>query len=81
MEFIGKYAIVEGPDHKMEDDASSDEVNETNFQDQEPTNYRLMNVTRDLIEAVTNQSVAQELDLVSEDPEIFGSNFAHKVSY
>ena len=40
-----------------------------------------MNVTRDLIEAVTNQSVAQELDLVSEDPELFGSNFVDKVSY
>ena len=65
IEFIGKYTRVEGPDHEMEDDASGDEVNETNFQDQEPTNYRLMNVTRDLIEAVTNQSVAQELDLVS----------------
>ena len=33
MEFIGKYARVEGPDHEMEDDASGDEVNETNFQD------------------------------------------------
>ena len=46
----------------MEDDAGGDEINkfdskfidgETNFQDQEPTNYCLMNVTRDLREVLT----------------------------
>ena len=54
----------------MEDDADGDEVNEfdlefiddkTNFQDQELTNYRLMNATRDLREAVTDQSMVQGL--------------------
>ena len=43
MEFIEKYARVEGSDDEMEDDAGGDEVNkfdsefvddETNFQDQ-----------------------------------------------
>ena len=67
MEFIEKYTSVEGFDDGMEDDASGGEVNEfdsefiddeTNFQDQEPTNYRLMNVTRNLREAVTDQSMA-----------------------
>ena len=54
----------------MEDDAGGDEINkfdskfiddETNFQDQEPTNYCLMNVTRDLREVLTDQSMAQKL--------------------
>ena len=59
MKFIEKYARVEGSEDEMEhyDDTGSDEVNQldldfiddkTNFQDQEPTDYRLMNVTRDL---------------------------------
>ena len=70
MEFIEKYTRVEGSDDEMEDDADGDEVNEfdlefiddeTNFQDQEPTNYRLMNATRDLREAVTDQSMVQGL--------------------
>ena len=74
----------------MEDDAGGDEVNEfdskfvddeINFQDEEPTNHRLMNVTRDLREAVADQSMAQELDLVSEDPENFVSDFLDEVSY
>ena len=74
----------------MEGDAGGDEVNEldsefidgeTNFEDQEPTNYCLMKVTRHLREAVTNQSMAQDLDLGSEDPENFVSDFVHKISY
>ena len=74
----------------MEDDAGGDEVNEfdskfvddeINFQDEEPTKYRLMNVTRDLREAVTDQSMTQELDLVSENPENFVSDFLDEVSY
>ena len=70
MEFIEKYTRVEGSDDEMEDDADGDEVNEfdlefiddeTNFQDQEPTNHRLINATRDLREAVTDQSMVQGL--------------------
>ena len=58
----------------MEDDPGGDEVNdfdskfvdeETNFQHKEPKNYCLMYVTRDLREAVTNQLMAQDLDLIS----------------
>ena len=40
-----------------------------------------MNVTRDLREAITDQSMAQELDLVSEDPENFVSDFVYEVIY
>ena len=40
-----------------------------------------MNVTRNLREAITDQSRAQEPDLVSEDPENFVSDFVDKVSY
>ena len=40
-----------------------------------------MNVTIDLREAITNQLMAKEFDLVSEDPENFVSDFADKVSY
>ena len=90
MEFIEKYARVEESDDEMEDDADGDEASkfdlefvddETNFQDQEPANYCLMNVTIDLREAITNQLMAKEFDLVSEDPENFVSDFADKVSY
>ena len=59
MEFIEKYARVEGPEDEMEhdDDAGGDEVNqlhldfiddEKDFQDQDPSDYHLMNVARDL---------------------------------
>ena len=70
MEFIEKHARVDWSDDEMEDDAGGDEINkfdskfiddETNFQDQEPTNYCLMNVTRDLREVLTDQSMAQKL--------------------
>ena len=90
MEFIEKYARVDGSDDGMEDDADGDEVNEFDsefiddekkFQDQGPTNYCLMNITRDLREAVTNQSITRELDLVLEDPENFVSDFVDEVKY
>ena len=95
MEFIEKYARVEGSEDemendKMEDKPGGDEVNEldldfidgeTNFQDQEPTNYCLMNVTRDLKEAMANQAMAYDLDLIATDPGNFVSDFADEVSY
>ena len=40
-----------------------------------------MNVTRDLREAVTDQSKTQELDLVLEDPENFVFDFVDEVNY
>ena len=44
---------------------------ETNDQDLGPSDYGLMNVTRDLQEAMQGQSMAQELDLVSSDKTLF----------
>ena len=90
MKFIEKYTRVEESEDGIEDETGGDEINEfdseftddeTNFQDQEPANYCLMNVTIDLREAITNQLMAKEFDLVSEDPENFVSDFADKVSY
>ena len=84
MEFIGKYARVDGSEDGMEHDVAGDEVNqldldftdgETNFQDEEPTNYRLMNVTRDLQDAIANRSMAFDFDLVAVDPENFVLDF------
>ena len=40
-----------------------------------------MNITRDVREAVTDQSMAQELDLLLEDPEDFLSDFVDEVNY
>ena len=76
MEFIEKYARVKGSEDEMEhdDDAGGDEVNQldlnfigdkTNFQDQEPTDYRLMHVARDLQDAIADISMAFDLDLVA----------------
>ena len=64
MEFIEKYARVEGSDEDDNDEmlvAGGDEVSlsdevfiddKTNFEDQAPQNYCLTNFTRDLQEAV-----------------------------
>ena len=92
MEVIGKYARVVGSEDEIEhdDDAGGDEVNqldldfiddETNFQDHGPTDYCLMNVTRDLKDATEDRSVAFDLDLVAVDPENFVSDFVDEVSY
>ena len=88
MEFIEKYAKVEWSEDELEhdDDAGGDEVNqldldfldgETNFQDQEPTDYCLMNVTKDLQDAIADRSMAFNLDLVAIDRK----NFVDEVSY
>ena len=68
LKFIEKYARVEGSQDEMEyDDEAGGEVNQlnldfiddkTNFQDQEPTDYCLMNVTRDLQDAISDTSMA-----------------------
>ena len=92
MEFIEKYAKVDGSEDEMEynDVLGGDEVNqldlhfiddETNFQDQEPTDYCLMNVTRDLQDAIANRSMTFDLDLVAVDPENFVLDFVDEVSY
>ena len=92
MEFIEKYARADGSEDEMEqnDDTGGDEVNQldldfiddkTNFQDQESIDYHLMNVTRDLEDAIAERSMAFDLDLVAVDSENFVSDFVDKVSY
>ena len=54
---------------------------ETNVQDQGPSDYRLMNVTRGLQEAMQDQSMVQELDLVSSDPVNFVSDYVDEVEH
>ena len=70
MEFIQKYARVDDEDSNVDfnDEINSqvDEVTQSdqefidvtnNFQDQEPLNYKLLNVTRDLQEAINDHSI------------------------
>ena len=73
-----------------DDDTGGNEVNQldldfiddkTNFHDQEPTDYSLMNVTRDLQDTITDRSMVFDLDLVALHPENFVSDFVHDVSY
>ena len=82
MEFIEKYARVDGSDDKEEMSvAGGDEVttySDEEFRDdresvqcQDPSNYWLMNVTRDLQNALADHSMAEELNLVCSDPENF----------
>ena len=92
MEFIEQYPTVERSEDETEHDdvAGGDEVNQlgldfiddkTNFQDQGPTDYRFVNVTKDLQEAIVDRSMAFDLDLVDVDPEKFVSDFVDEVSY
>ena len=82
IEFIEKYARVDGSDDKEEMSvAGGDEVttySDEEFRDdresvqyQDPSNYWLMNVTRDLQNALADHSMAEELNLVCSDPENF----------
>ena len=70
MEFIQKYARVDDEDSNIDfsDEINSqvDEVTQSdqefidvtnNFQDQEPLNYKLLNVTRDLQEVINDYSI------------------------
>ena len=70
MEFIQKYARVDDEDSNVDfnDEINSqvDEVTQSdqefidvtnNFQDQEPLNYKLLNVTCDLQEAINDHSI------------------------
>ena len=73
MEFIQKYVKIDGDDDSDDQmpDAGGDEINysdvefidddEQNFQGQNPSDYCLMNVTRDLQEALRDQSMPTEL--------------------
>ena len=70
MEFIQKYARVDDEDSNIdfnnEINSQVDEVTQSdqefidvtnNFQDQEPLNYKLLNVTRDLQEVINDHSI------------------------
>ena len=70
MEFIQKYARVDDEDSNIdfnnEINSQVDEVTQSdqefidvtnNFQDQEPLNYKLLNITRDLQEAINDHSI------------------------
>ena len=90
MEFLEKFAKVAGSED--EDDqmsAGGDEVNysdiefiddETNYQEQNPTDYRLMSVTGDLPEALLDHSMSANLDEYS-DPENFFSDNIEETEY
>ena len=84
-ELIDKYAKIDGSDDDDAIYAGGDEVNysdvefiddETNVQDQGPTDYCLMNLTRDLQEALQDQSMSARLGKCS-DPE----NFLYEYQY
>ena len=92
MELIENYARVEGLD---EDDDADDEMSvaggdevtcsdqeliddKTNIRDQD---YFLMNVTRDLQEAMPDGFMAEELELASSDPENFFSHYVDEIEY
>ena len=92
MEFIQKYAKIDGDDdsdHQMSD-AGSDEVNysnvefidddEQNVQGQNSSDYCLMNVTRDLQEALRDHSISAELGECS-DPENFVPDCIDELKY
>lgn len=52
---------------------SNEEIidDETSVQDQDPSDYRLIDVARDLQDALQDHSMAEELDLDCSDPENF----------
>ena len=90
MEFIDKYAKIDGSDHDDEvlfanvDEVSYSDVefvdDETNVQGQNPPDYRLMNITRNLKEALQNQSMSANLGGCS-DPENFVSDHVEEIEY
>ena len=81
MEYIEKYARVDGSDEEEEisvaggDEvtAYSDEdfIDKGSVQHQDPSDYWLMHITRDLKDALADHSMAAELNLVCSDPENF----------
>ena len=54
---------------------------ETNLQDQGPSDYCLINIIRGLQETVQDQSIAQELDLGFSDPEKFVSDYVDEIEH
>ena len=82
MEFIEKYARFDGSDDEQEISVSSgnevttysdDEFidDRESIQGQDPSDYRLKNVTRDLQDTLTDHSIGEELELIYSDHENF----------
>ena len=76
MEFIEKYAKLDGSDDEDEEMAKDDEVrhqsdddfiDNDDFQDQNPSDYRIKNITRDLQEAMQDKELWKEFEC--SDPE------------
>ena len=87
MGFIKKYGRVDGSEDEDDSVAGdgevktySDDDEETNVQGQSSTDYRLMNVTRDLQEALLDQSMSSNLSECS-DPENFASEHVEEIEY
>ena len=85
MEFIQKYARVDDEDSDID---FNDEVTQSdqefiddtnNFQDQEPSNYRLLNVTRDLQEAINDHSIYRDNEC--SDPENFVLDYVEEIEH
>ena len=82
MEFIEKYARVEGKDENEEMVAEADQVRhlsdgefidkKNSFQDQQPSDCRLVNVTRDMTKACND--LEDWKDFECSDPE----NYVHE---
>ena len=53
--------------------------NRESVQDQNPSNYWLMNVSRDLQDALADYSIAKELGLVCSDPENFVPDYIEEI--
>ena len=89
MELIQKYAKVDGTDDGDDDTyvADGDEVNDSDVDfiddtvhDQDASNCRLMNVTKDLQKASLDQSMTTDLGEYS-DPENFVPDLMEKIKY
>ena len=89
MRFIKKYARVDGSDDEQEISVlGADEVttypdkefidDRESVQDQDPSDYRLMNATRDLQDALVDHSMAEELELVCSDLENFVPDYVEE---
>ena len=92
MEFIQKYARVNDEDSNVDSNdevmLQVDEVTQSdqqfiddtnNFQDQEPSNYRLLNVTRDLQEAINDHLMYGDNEC--SDPENFVPDCVEEIEY
>ena len=85
MEFIQKYARVddEGSEIDFNNEVTQSDqefIDDTNnFQDQEPSNFGLLNVTRDLQEAINDHSIYSDNEC--SDPKNFVLDCVEEIEY